>query len=75
MSDNDEEFPEDLELSAEPAKILGEKQISNYVYVSIDEDFDVTILDTFMGETKSILPKEEAIEVAKFIVDFFEDKG
>ena len=62
MSDKDNELElelDDVEFSDEAAKIMGEAQISSYVHVSIDEDFDVTILDSFMGETKSILPKNE----------------
>ena len=49
-----------------------EQQISDYVRVIIDEDEDVHIIDTFMEETKNILPKDEALGVAKFILEFFE---
>ena len=77
MSDKDNELEleldADIEFDDEPAKIMGEAQISSYVHVSIDEDLDVTILDSFMGETKSILPKDEAIGVARFILEFFEE--
>ena len=71
--DNKENEFDDIDLSAEPAKILGEKQISDFVHVSIDEDYDVTIVDNFMGETKSILPQDEAIGVARFIMEFFDE--
>ena len=71
--ENEDEFVigDDVDLNAEPAKILGEKQISDFVHVSIDEDFDVTIVDSFMGETRTVRPKEEAVAVARYILEFF----
>jgi hypothetical protein len=73
MDEKDLKLDENIDLTAEPAKILAEKQISDFVEVIIDEDFDVTIIDNFMGVTKSVLPKEEAVGVAQFIVEFFEN--
>lgn len=53
---------------------MKKQQISDYVEVIIDEDEDVHIFDTFLGQTtESILPKEEALAVAKYIVQELEN--
>ncbi len=43
-------------------------KISDYVIVIIDSDKDVHIIDTFLEDTKLILPKEEAVKVAEYII-------
>ena len=48
---------------------MREQAISDYVRVIIDDDEDVHIIDEFLGErTESILPKDEALGVAKYIL-------
>lgn len=71
--DSEMEIGDDVDLNAAPAKVLGEKQISDYLHVSIDEDFDVTIVDSFMGETRTVRPKEEAVAVSRYILEFFDE--
>ena len=51
-----------------------EEKISDYVKVIIDEDDDVHIIDEFLEVTESILPKDEAIGVAKYILNYFKEK-
>jgi hypothetical protein len=51
-----------------------EEKISDYVKVIIDEDEDVHIIDQFLEVTESILPKDEAIGVAKYILKYFNEK-
>ena len=51
-----------------------EEKISDYVKVIIDEDDDVHIIDEFLEVTESILPKDEAIGVAKYILKYFKEK-
>ena len=50
-----------------------EEKISDYVRVIIDEDEDVHIIDEFLEITESILPKDEAIGVAKYILNHFNE--
>ena len=48
---------------------IREKQISDYVLVKIDQDDDVHIIDTFLETTEAVLPKDEALGVAKYIIE------
>lgn len=52
---------------------MAEGKISDYVTVIIDEDEDVHIIDQFMERTENILPKDEAIGVAKYILKQFKE--
>ncbi|MHA2169103.1 MAG: hypothetical protein ACXAB7_04345 [Candidatus Kariarchaeaceae archaeon] len=54
--------------------MMPEQAISDYVTVIIDEDEDVHIIDNFLERTENILPKEEAVEVAKYILEILGDK-
>ncbi|OLS25128.1 MAG: hypothetical protein HeimC2_20000 [Candidatus Heimdallarchaeota archaeon LC_2] len=71
MTDKNNEIEEDLILTEKELEILVDKKVSDYVQVIIDEDEDVRIIDNFMGVTESILPKDEAIAVSRFILEFF----
>ncbi|MHA2091015.1 MAG: hypothetical protein ACW98K_09165 [Candidatus Kariarchaeaceae archaeon] len=53
---------------------MAEQAISDYVTVIIDEDEDVHIIDNFLERTENILPKEEAVAVAKYILEVLGDK-
>ena len=57
-----------------PFEFVDEVQISDYVYCKIDVDKDLHIIDTFLGERRMVLPSEEAIAVAKFILKYFESE-
>ena len=63
---------ENEEPSDSPFEFIEEAQISDYVSCLIDVDKDVHIVDTFIEERRFVLPKEEAVEVAKFILKYYE---
>lgn len=73
MSDKNKDDAEELILTEKEIEILVDQKISEYVQVIIDEDEDVRIIDNFMGVTESILPKDEAIAVSRFILEFFKE--
>ncbi|MCH8907204.1 MAG: hypothetical protein IH840_08960 [Candidatus Heimdallarchaeota archaeon] len=68
MSDDDPEIG-DIGLEPFNDENARKKKISDYVTVLIDSDDDVHIIDNFLGKTEAVLPKDEALGVAKYILE------
>lgn len=54
---------------------MQEKQVSDFVTVKIDEDDDVHIINNFLENKLMVLPKDEAVAVAKFILEILDEKS